>query len=132
VRGFNRATDAFQHCFRFGQDFMVPETQHAESHRFETGASPVIVLPLFSVLSAIGLDNQLSIETDEIHNVRRYDHLTPELVSRQTAATEVLPQQPLGIGAVPAQTACAGTQFRFPHPVPLPEGVGTLRFVTVH
>jgi hypothetical protein len=65
---------------------------------------------------------------------RRRKRASPHPATRRgsTAATEVLPNSRPGNGAVPAQTACAGTQFRFPHPGPLPEGEGTLRLVTVH
>jgi hypothetical protein len=58
------------------------------------------------VLTAVHLDNELGLHTQEIGDVRPYDLLPAKLAAFQLAVVKPAPQQLLGSSLLPAQ--CAG------------------------
>jgi hypothetical protein len=62
------------------------------------------------VLTAIHLDNELGLDTQEIDDVRPYDLLPAKLAAFQLAVAKPAPQQLLGWSLLPAQ--CAGKVFQ--------------------
>jgi len=97
----------FQYGLGLVQYFVVPEAHDPIPHSFKLSASFRVVAFLFGMLTAVGLDNQFGLETQEIDDIRLDSHLTPELVSVQPPPSQLPPQQLFGIGGMPAQ--CAGT-----------------------
>jgi hypothetical protein len=60
----------FQHCLKVVQHFMVPESQHLVTQRFEVDRSLLILRDLVKVLPSIDLDNQFDLQTQEIDDAR--------------------------------------------------------------
>jgi hypothetical protein len=71
------------------------------------------------MLTAIKLQNQLTLKTDEVNNIGAEWHLPAELELRETAIPQLAPNELFGIGQALSQ--CAGA-FGIPvHRIPPPE-----------
>jgi hypothetical protein len=86
-----------QHSFEVRQHFVIPESQH---HKI-IGAEPAITARIagrLRVLTAIDLDDDASLETDEISNEGPERHLPAELEVGKPAIAQCEPKLALGIG----------------------------------
>jgi hypothetical protein len=92
------------HPFQVLQYFVIPESYHRESLRFEPLRSRVIRLLLFRMLPAIQFDDQFPVETDKVDNVISDGLLASEFEALRLSSAQMLPQQSLGVSRVFAQT----------------------------
>jgi hypothetical protein len=83
--------NCFKHAIDVRQHFVVPETDHAISFRFEKSGSLRVRGHLLHVLPAINLDDELCLVTCEIDNVTTDTDLPPEVRIRQS---QTMPQMP--------------------------------------
>lgn len=112
---FQRSHDLLQHCLRFPEYLVIPESQHAKSSRFDlTVANLVIALP-FLVLSAVKLDYKLRLQTREVGNITTDRHLAPEPVALKLPKPQKTPEVPLGIGGLIPQSARPALRSRVAH-----------------
>ena len=84
-----------EHARRIFHYVIVPEAQDAETAPSEKRISPLVGVAA-GVLTAIRLDNQRSLETGEVDDVRFDNVLPAELRSWHAPITEDRPQAPLG------------------------------------
>src|SRR4051794_2585619 len=84
----------------------IPEPQNAISVRSQDRITASIVIRVSDMLAAIELDDHLSLDADEVADVRTDRSLTSELVITELATSKLAPEQPLGIGRTLAQEAC--------------------------
>jgi len=95
VRGFRTvlscgAQNRFKHTVDIAQHIIVPEAKNQIAHRFQN-FRPRCISITFTVLSAIDLDNKMSILAAEIDDELGKRHLPPKFQASQTAIPELKP-----------------------------------------
>ena len=78
VRGCKRRNDQLRHTVKIFEDVVVPETDHTIACDFEK-CCPATVAFAFGMLSAVSLDDQAMLLTNEINDERPDRLLTSEL-----------------------------------------------------
>lgn len=105
-RGRQQAlVDSFEYSGLIRQHLMVPETQHSKACCLQKHLAPRIRLNLQSMVAAIKLNDQPSIETDKIDDVRSDGLLPAELESIQPAVAQLVPKPRFHLGHLAAQPA---------------------------
>jgi hypothetical protein len=94
----NGRQDRIRHC----QNIVVPETQDPVSLILQPFASGIVILRLFDMLSAIYLDDQLPFSADKINDIFSDRLLPSKLKGFCLPHAQPFPQEPLGIGRMPA------------------------------
>ena len=102
--------DHLENTARVFKDVIVPEAEDSETLAAEIGIAPHRRSAL-GVLPAVRLDDQRSLETGEIDDVRRDDVLALELERRQSAVAKHGPEAPLGGCRIGAHFASPVAQF---------------------
>ena len=106
MRGSTKlVTDLLQRTPGTVQDLVVPEPQDTIPAGRKNGTASLIADQLISMLTAIDLDDQSGIETDEIDDMRTDHLLPPKLESVQLTGSQVPPQQAFCVGGFPTQRA---------------------------
>jgi hypothetical protein len=72
---------------RILQDLCIPEPQNPEAFSFQPRGPLRIIFRLFCVLSAVHLDDQPLLQTDEVDDVRPQGLLAPKLVPTELPQT---------------------------------------------
>ena len=75
-----------KHAIHTVHNIIVPETQHTITFRFQPTRSFHVLLLVHCMLSAIKLDDQLSLQADEVHDIAANRMLAPKFVPRHLAA----------------------------------------------
>jgi hypothetical protein len=75
---------------------MVPEAQNPVAQTFQI-LRPVTIL-LFTMLTAIGFDNQLFLDADEVGDIGTKLQLPPEFTSAKLPRPQVVPKQCFDLG----------------------------------
>jgi hypothetical protein len=75
---------------------MVPKPKHRVTFLSQPGFPFCILSYLGVMLTAIHFDDQSLLQANEIHHVRTYRPLSPELMPAYLTETKVLPKKPLG------------------------------------
>ena len=81
-----------QYCTRLFQYRVVPEAEHIEAKACEVIIPTGISLWVLSVLAAVYLNDESSLQADEVNDVRAYGSLAAELEAAYLAHTEVGPE----------------------------------------
>ena len=81
-----------QNCTRLFQYRVVPEAEHIEAKDCEVIIPTGIPCSLLSVLAAVYLNDESSLQTDKVNDVRAYGSLAAELEAAYLAHTEVGPE----------------------------------------
>jgi hypothetical protein len=110
--------NSFKHTIDIVQDVVVAETNDVITAFFQRGSMLGVQFRSFTVLTAIGLDNQFSIECDEVDNESCDRNLPFEFNVVELARAKSRPQQLLGFGR--ALTKCAGVTSHKLSPLTLP------------
>lgn len=97
--------DSFEHSGLIRQHLMVTETQHPKACCQQKRLAARILLNLHGMLPTIKLNDQSSIETHKIDDVRPYGLLPAELESIQPTVAQLLPKPRFHLGHLPAQPA---------------------------
>ncbi len=106
MRGFGSiegVQDRFQNPVDIFVHLVIPESQHQITHRFQN-LRPVRFVSR-SVLTAIYLDDEMSIGAEEIHGIAINGYLPPELQPIEPAIAQPQPEDTLGIRLVTAQSS---------------------------
>ncbi|KQX34294.1 hypothetical protein ASD04_16780 [Devosia sp. Root436] len=82
--------DGFEDEFGTGEDVVVPEAEKAETLGAEIGVAGGIGRG-FSVLGAVGFDNELVRQANKIRDIVAYRKLAAKLVVRETSVAEKKP-----------------------------------------
>ena len=101
-----RLENAFEHRLGPLKRFVIPEPNHAKPCTREVQRSLHIFANGLRVLPAIKLHDQARADAHEVDHIPSHGHLPPKSISAQPPMTQVVPQTPLGIGRVQAQSAC--------------------------
>lgn len=104
---------------------MIPESYNAIAELFQIFGSRCIPILNESMLSSVGLNDESSLQTNEIDDIRLNDILAPKLETGHAVGSQVVPQQLLRIRRLPAQFS--GEVFHpesLPSPWPSPRGGG--------
>jgi hypothetical protein len=103
VRGSTQLNaNPLQNTVDIVQNLVVPESQDTITLGCQSGTALLIVDLLLCMLSAIGLNDEPGMETDEIHDVGTNHLLAPKLESGQPACPEVSPQHALCVAGLVA------------------------------
>ena len=105
VRGNQFRPDSLEHAFYIVQCFIVPESDHSKSLRFQVHGPPGITLHFICVLTTVELHDQFLLKTHEIDDVRLDDLLPSELRSHEQAIAQMPPQQLLCVCLVGAKVS---------------------------
>lgn len=89
--------DHLKHAFHVLQYIIVPETQHAITLLHELSRARFVINHLLAMLAAVQLHDQACIWADKISDVDIDLMLSPELPALQTAISQAVPQQLLGV-----------------------------------
>ena len=81
-----------QNCTRLFQYRVVPEAEHIEAKACEVIIPTGISLCVLNVLAAVHLNDESSLQTDKVNDVRAYGSLAAELEAAYLAHTEVGPE----------------------------------------
>jgi hypothetical protein len=84
VRGFQCFSNDAEHAIRVAQYVVIPEAQQPVTARGKPRIA-TLVASATGVLTAIGFDDQVQIEADEVDNERANGLLAPELRPVQLA-----------------------------------------------
>jgi hypothetical protein len=100
---------------------MVPEAEDAKAFAFQERCSGYIRFT-FSVLSPIDFDDELGLETREVHDVRTNWGLAPKPMPVDLFATQARPEACFCVGQIAAQFASDGDSHGgiLAHSTPLP------------
>jgi hypothetical protein len=79
-----------KHPLGIGQNFVIPETQHPETLRFQIVVANAIA-SAFRMVRTIGLNNEPMFEADEISNIVVDGNLPPELEPRKPFSPQQIP-----------------------------------------
>ena len=91
MRG-RRLTQYFlEHNIGLFQSDIIPKPDYLKTFRFKVRCSFGIAGGLLGVLPAVEFNDQLSVEADEIDDIRRYRMLPPEFESAEVAVFQVQP-----------------------------------------
>jgi hypothetical protein len=123
--GGGHTRDALQDIL---QTFIAQNIRRRNSHHSDVSCSKPIITSLIvsrligaSVRCAINFDCQLGSGAKEVQNIWAYRVLPPELKTRETAASNTLPQDHFGQRHFPAQRASAFERQNWcAHPPPPP------------
>src|SRR5687768_9109449 len=88
--------DALERAFDVRQAIDVPEAQDPESLSLKVPRALFVVRRL-EVLAPVHLDDQSSVEADEVCEVRSDRMLSPEAEASEPSRTEVVPETALGV-----------------------------------
>jgi hypothetical protein len=83
VRGSQYFQDKCRRGFSFFEKLIIPDTYYAESERLQFFFACSIIGCLFRVLAAVEFDDQLSLQTDEIHDVTAQGVLAAKFETRK-------------------------------------------------
>jgi len=110
----NGCRDRFEHALSIRHDLMIVEPQDAVALGCEKGTAPCITLHLLrlEMLSAIDLDNEVRLVTDEINNKWTDRSLSSKARAAKSMGADSIPNDPLGLGHVASQRARAGSLSR--------------------
>jgi hypothetical protein len=92
--------DIFKHTIDVLHHVIVPITEHQVAHRFQNPCSSGVGYRANGVLSAIELDDQMSVRAKEVDNKSVDRKLSSKFPVAQAAITEAKPQPPLRVGLV--------------------------------
>ena len=81
-----------QNCTRLFQYRVVPEAEHIEAKACEVIIPTGISLCLLNVLAAVNLNDEASLQADEVNDVRAYGSLSAKLEAVDLAQAEVGPE----------------------------------------
>ena len=84
---------------------IVPESQHAKPGLLQKDRTFSICFNVFSVLTAVQLDNESPFQTNEVEDVIPERVLTPEFAVAKLPSTKTTPEVSLGFGRRSAQPA---------------------------
>src|SRR5207244_3428050 len=107
VRGrAQRIDDHHQHALEIRMHVIVPKPQYA---KLVVGKPPIAtpILGRLGMLTAIYLDHQARLVTEEVGDIRPDRNLAPELRAGQSAAAQSVPNFAFGIGQPGAKNAGA-------------------------
>lgn len=88
--------DAFDDCFRFLKNLIVPKTKHPKACYLKEARSLIVCTSCFRMLPPIKFDDQLSFQADKIENIVAERMLAAKLHAKLFAAQE-LPEKALGV-----------------------------------
>jgi hypothetical protein len=89
------------------EDLIVPEADDAPSLGFEPCGAPQILRLSPTMLTAIDLDDERSLDTNKVGDVWAERDLSAEAIPTQLFLAYALPQPELRVGRVAAQTTGA-------------------------
>ena len=92
------AINVLQHPETVLEDFVVPEAEDCVALLSQKGIALLVVGVLVRVLAAVQFDEQFVGHAGEIDDVRAYRLLTAEFVAVELFVTQVVPEEPFGIG----------------------------------
>ena len=95
VRVAEMAQDHFTDAFGIAEDVIIPEVKYVELTIAEIAVP--IGIDVRPVLPAVDFDDQLTLQADEVGDIRTYRHLTPETDARQLTTTQLPPKAAFGI-----------------------------------
>jgi len=105
-----RGGDRLQNTGAVLNDLVVPEAEDAPALSAQCLVSGIVIFSA-PVLSAVGFDDEVSLNTGEIHDIRRDRVLTPE-APPELFIPKPIPKHPLRSCRVPAQTTGASNYRR--------------------
>jgi hypothetical protein len=126
VRGFGRfrrssverRNDLFKDAINILGHIVVPETQNKITHCRKYLGSLNISIPANSVLSAIELNDQARIRTEEIDDEAVDRNLPPKFPAGEPPVTQTKPKDALGGCLIPPQASCGlGACLGRPNPL---------------
>ena len=91
MRGIQIPKYLLQHRIDVAQHVVIPEAQHPISGTHQEACPALVRVDSQDVLSAIELDDEPAIMTDEIHNEGRKWMLAPEFEATEPTVPETLP-----------------------------------------
>jgi hypothetical protein len=101
VRGIDEHREkVFENAARIAQDVVIPIAQHMKAAQGEVRITSCILFR--AMLPAIGLHDDLSFKTDEVHNPRAKRHLAAKLYVRKPPRRQKTPQHTLRVGGIPS------------------------------
>jgi hypothetical protein len=92
-----------KHRIELLQDLVVPEAQDAVAARIQQFGARIVKFSHRRMLPAVNLDDELFLQTNKIHDIRRNRILAPELESTEFTGPQTPPKFPLGVGLIFAQ-----------------------------
>ena len=90
MRGIQFGVDRVKYTARAMQNVVVPEAEDGKTLRTQKGVAPAVVLA-FGMLRSVSLDDEPSLETDEIDDVRLDNELPLEPERGHSAVPEHRP-----------------------------------------
>ena len=92
--------DRLQNTLSICHHVVVVEAKHAITFGREERISTRIALHMrsFKMLSAINLDNEIGVVTNEVDNVGPNRRLAPEACAGESMCSHTVPDDPLGVG----------------------------------
>ena len=105
---FQDSHDLLQNRLRFQKYLVVPKAQDAKSLRFDQALALLIVPDVLRVLTSIKLDYKLRFHAREICDEPSNRQLSPEPVTGELFAAQMLPKVALSVGRLVAQTTRSG------------------------
>jgi hypothetical protein len=93
------AANFFGHVLGIQEHVVIPESNHLVPHGRKVAGSTLIVAGTLDMLPAIDLDDQFDLGADEVGDVRTDRHLPAEAKTLDLAASQLLPELALGVGA---------------------------------
>jgi len=106
--------DGFANHIRPLQDIIIPEPQDAVAFTFQKGI-PLYICVRFSMLAAVGFDDEAMLDTQKVGDVRAYGNLPAELHPTQCAIPQTMPEQRLGLRSLATQPPGDSGLLAFPH-----------------
>ena len=108
------AQNRCDHTIEVLADFPVPASKHPIAPGLEPSRSPGVGhrVSCLTVVDAVYLDNEVSIQTDKVHDVWTDRMLSAESQSHASAFTQVTPKDALLIGHIFSQSTCVEVWHR--------------------
>ena len=118
-RFVQRGSYRFKNIVGSLENIIIPESQDAESQRFERSRTALVIRNLIEMLAAIQLDGEATFERCEVEDVTRDAMLTPEFRAELRVA-QMSPKQCFRVGLRLAETFCV-IHAPAPHPALSPK-----------
>jgi hypothetical protein len=100
-----RLVDSFEYDLGPNQHVVVPEAQDAKTLRSEKHVSTCVVVGLFGMLASVQLEDDRSLKTGEVADIRPNRVLPSEFKPCQLTAAQTLPKHALRLSRVFAKGA---------------------------
>jgi hypothetical protein len=103
--------NCLKHALAILRHLVVPEPKDFPAVALKIGVTNIVARP-FSVLRAVGFDDQLSANAEKVDNVRTDRNLPAKLESAEAAITKKAPEAQFAVGGRAAHRSGAGALVR--------------------